>query len=84
MRRQLRNKRGQTSLEYLLLLAATFITAYIMVRGPIGKFTNQMFANIFSGLQNLITYAEWSSEDMEDVTKGSNPASPDRLKPLHL
>lgn len=83
MKRALNNRRGQTSLEYLLLLAATFIAAYLMVRGPIGKFTNQMFANIFSGLQNLITYAEWSSEEMEAPT-GSNPASPDRLKPLHL
>jgi len=67
----------------MLLLGATFIAAYLMVQGPIGKFTNQMFANIFSGIQNLITYAEWSGEEMTEG-KPSHPMNPDRLKPLHL
>ena len=83
MIRNLKNRRGQTSLEYLLLLGATFIAAYIMTRGPIGKFTNEMFANIFSGINNLITYAEWKSEEIEPG-KGNHPMDPSHLKPLHL
>lgn len=83
MKRQLKNRRGQTSLEYLLLLGATFIAAYIMVRGPIGTFTNSLFTNIFSGLQNLITHAEWSSEEFNEG-EAVHPMNPARTKPLHL
>lgn len=83
MSRLLKSRKGQTSLEYLLLLSATFIAAYIMARGPVGKFTKEMFANIFSGIQNLITYAEWSGEEITPG-KGNHPMDPARTKPLHL
>lgn len=79
----LKNRRGQTSLEYLLLLAVTFIAAYIMVRGPVGTFTKELFTHITSGIQNLITHAEWSSEQL-DYGRPGHPTSTNRLKPLHL
>lgn len=79
----LKNNRGQTSLEYLLLLGATFVAAYIMVQGPVARFTTELFSNITSGIQNLITNAEWTSETLEYGQTG-HPSHKDRLKPLHL
>jgi hypothetical protein len=79
----LNNNRGQTSVEYLMLLAVTFIASYIMIRGPIGSFTTALFQNLYSGLQNLVTNAEFSG-DTPAFDQAGHPSNTRRLKPLHL
>jgi Flp pilus assembly pilin Flp len=79
----LKNQKGQTAVEYLLLLAACFITAYLMIRGPVATFTKDTLTNILFGIKNVVTHGEWSGEELEFAKKG-HPASPGRLKPLHL
>lgn len=79
----LKNNKGQTSLEYLLLLVAAFITAYILVSGPFGNLTVGMFRTIISGLQNMVTNAEFNGEH-PSFDQAGHPSSEKRLKPLHL
>jgi hypothetical protein len=80
---RLHHRSGQTSLEYLMLLSLAFITAYIVIRGPMSIFTRRLLGNIFSGIQNLVTNAEWTTDDLQPF-QGSHPSSQKRLKPLHL
>lgn len=79
MARILKNRRGQTSVEYLLLLALVFITAYIILTQPLATFTTQILNNIVAGMQNLIRNAELSSGS----TTPGTPGSPG-FKALHL
>lgn len=79
----LRNNRGQTSVEYLLLLAACFITAFLLIKGPVAVFTRDVLSGITGGLQNIVTNGEFTGDTFEFAKRG-HPASPARLKPLHL
>lgn len=81
--KKLRNRRGQTSVEYLMLMAMAFITAYIMVRGPVGLFTKVLFQNLQEGMQNVITHAEWSADDIQ-VGNKSHPSNKEHFKAIHL
>lgn len=78
----LNNQRGQTSLEYLLLLAATFIAAYIVMTGPIATFTTQLLTNIRLGLFNLIVAAEWPPSTRSTAQDPNKEVI--NVKPLHL
>jgi Flp pilus assembly pilin Flp len=78
-----RNDRGQTSVEYLMLLGATFITAYVMITGPFATFTTGMIAQIKNVTGNVVRNGEISGKGMNPGTAG-HPARPERLKPLHL
>ncbi len=80
---KLGSERGQTSLEYLMLLAMTFIVAYIMVRGPVARFTQGIFETLFTGIQNVVENAEWSA-DKPQFNQSGHPSDQRRLKPLHL
>jgi hypothetical protein len=74
---------GQTSVEYLLLMAMTFITAYILVRGPVANFTKGIFTTLQVGLQNMVTNAEWTP-NATTFNQTGDPSSQARLKALHL
>lgn len=68
--------------EYLLLLATVFLITYLtMTVGPLKDNTNQIIENLKGSVQSVVKYGE-----SRPVTEGSsdNPASPERLKPLHL
>lgn len=77
------NRKGQTSIEWLLLLLMAFITAYVMIQGPVASFTKDLLTNVMSGIQNLITNAEWTGDELQTGT-GKHPSAPGRLKPMHL
>ncbi len=77
------NRRGQTSVEYLLLLAAAFLTSYLIITGPLAGFTRDLLADIREGLGNLVEHAEWTTESIEPG-KGKHPGAPERLRPVHL
>lgn len=77
------NRKGQTSIEWLMLTAVAFLAAYIVVTRPIATFTVNMLNNIRGGIQNLVLHAEWSTESAEPGD-AKHPASKERLKPKHL
>jgi len=83
LRKKSRDQRGQTAVEYLMLLAVAFITAYIMVTGPLASFTVNLLNNLRSGIRNTVQHGEWSNEQI-DFGNPRHPTSPERLRPLHL
>lgn len=79
----LRNKRGQTMVEYLLLLGTAFITAYLVVTGPLADFSVNMLIHIQGSLGNTTNYGEWQVDPIKEGSS-KHPASAERLNPLHL
>ena len=78
------NQSGQVVVEYLLLLAMTFITAYIfMTVGPLPRFTSQMLNDIRNRLANVVRNGQMDAGGLEPGTPG-HPSDPQRLKGLHL
>lgn len=78
-----RQKSGQTSLEYLLLMAAAFLTSYLVITGPLSGFTKQLLTDIRAGIGNVVSHAEWTDESIERG-KDKHPSNPQRLRPVHL
>ena len=77
------NRKGQTSVEYLLLMATAFLSAYLIITGPMSSFTRQLLAHIRSGISNAITHAEWSERTIVPA-KDMHPGNPQRTRPVHL
>lgn len=80
----LKGRKGQTSLEYLLLMSVAFITAYILITGPIGRFTNLTLLRIRGGIQNTVRNGEWREGEVQGPGEKGHPGDPDRLKPVHF
>lgn len=78
-----RAQTGQTSLEYLMLLAVAFIAAYLMVTKPVADFTAGLLRDIRNGMVNLVRNAELRRESPE-VGSPIHPSNPERLRPVHL
>lgn len=79
----LKNRRGQTSLEYLLLLVAAFITTYIVTTGKIADFTRGTLFKIRSGLRNTVRNGEWKEGDVTLSGQKGHPGDPARHRPIH-
>ncbi len=77
------NKRGQTSIEYLLLLAATFFTAFLMVKGPLSGFTESFVNGTRIALKNYVQTAEYETEEIQ-VGSQQHPSSSQRFKAVHF
>ena len=75
---------GQTTVEYLLLLAMTFITAYLMVTGPVSRFTQLMLFTIRASLANVVQNGELNPGQVYAPGQPGHPSSPTRFKALHL
>ncbi len=80
----LRNRRGQTSLEYLMLLSVAFIASYIIITGPLSTFTRLTIATIRSGIQNTVRNGEWKEGEVVGPGEKGHPGDPARLKPVHF
>jgi len=80
----IRNERGQTSLEYLMLLSVAFIAAYIIITGPLSQFTRLTLVTIRSGIQNTVRNGEWLEGEVVGPGEKGHPGDPDRLKPIHF
>lgn len=83
-RRRRSSERGQTTLEYLMLLGMSAITAYILVQGPISIFTDQMLGRIRGALGNVVQNADLKSGPVVGPGQSGHPGDQARLKPLHL
>jgi uncharacterized protein (UPF0333 family) len=82
--RRLLNRRGQTSVEYLFLLSLVFITAYIILTGPLSRFTNSTFNNIESVLQNMVASGELDTGNVQVNGGTGTPMDQRRFRPVHL
>lgn len=78
-----RDERGQTTVEYLLLLCACFVTAYLMITGPFATFTTGMITQMRNVTSNVIQNGEISGQGLQPGTPGY-PGNPERFKTLHL
>ena len=79
----LKTSRGQTSLEYLMLLVLVFVTSYFMVTGPMADFTQRTILDIRSGIQSTVRNAQWKSAEQEPGTP-SHPSNRNRFRPIHF
>ena len=78
-------ERGQTSIEYILLLLLTFMTGYLLITGPIATFTNLTIVTIRAALGNVILAGELTPASGQLIQPNDplNPANPARLQPVH-
>lgn len=81
--KHLGNRRGQTTVEYLLLMALTFITAYIMITGPISTFTADMINRLRAGMGNMVQNGDLTSGPIVQPGTAGHPGDLTRLKRLH-
>jgi hypothetical protein len=75
--KQLKNQKGQTSIEWLLLTAVAFMTAYIAITGPFSRFTLSFINNIKSVTRGIVQNGEIRPD-------AAPPSTPSRLKGVHL
>jgi hypothetical protein len=80
----IRNRRGQTTVEYLLLLAATFVTSYFVVTGPMSSFTRQLLTTIRSALVNVVQNGELTPGEVLSPGQSGHPGDPARARPVHF
>lgn len=82
--RKLKSQSGQVVVEWLLLMAMAFITAYlIMTAGPLPTFTTKLIGDIRSRLGNVVRNGEMETTGGEQGSAG-HPSDSRRMKPLHL
>ncbi len=73
----LKNRRGQTSVEWLMLMAAASLTAFVVISGPISNFTIGFVKEIRDFTQNIVLRGE-------SDPKAPPPSDPKRFRPVHL
>ena len=78
-----RSQSGQTVVEYLLLLVVTFITAYIMMTGPLATFTRSMLIGLQQVMTNIVQHGELSTDEIKEGNP-RYPSSQERLRAVHL
>lgn len=84
MKKRLSSRKGQTVVEYLMLMALCFVTGFLMVTGPVANFTRLMVATIRSSIVNVVQNAELRPGEQLEPGEGGHPSDPTRGKPLHL
>ncbi|MSP17947.1 MAG: hypothetical protein EXR74_00055 [Bdellovibrionales bacterium] len=63
--------------EWLMLIVASFTTAYFIITGPFADFTVGFLRKIQTYTQSIVLKGE-------SETKASEPSDPKRFKPVHL
>ena len=84
MRRHVANTRGQAIVEYLMLLAAAFITTYLVITGPMASFTTSMIQTIRGAMGNVVQNGELTPGQVRQPGEPGHPGDPVRVRPLHL
>ncbi len=73
---------GQTTVEYLLLMAVAASVAYLVLTGPFATFTQLVITSISGALGNAVQYAEVTTQTVS-TTATQYPGNPARFRPLH-
>jgi len=82
MVRLIKNEKGQTVVEYLLLTGAAALTA-LFILPKFGEFTVSTINEIRDRLGSVVRNGELSQDTKEPGQKG-HPGNEDRFKPLHF
>lgn len=77
------NNKGQTSVEYLLLLTVAFISSYLVIMGPVASFTTSMILRLRSAMGNIVQNADLVPGQVVPPGDNNHPGSPKRLRRLH-
>jgi len=78
----LKNKQGQTAIEFILLTAVAAFTA-ILILPQFGTFTVNTINDIKGRLGSVAKDGELSQDEKQPGQVG-HPGHPNRLKPLHF
>ncbi|NDC23394.1 MAG: hypothetical protein EBZ49_04615 [Proteobacteria bacterium] len=78
----LKNERGQSVVEYLLLTLAAAVTAFFILP-EFGQFTVQTLEDIRERLGSVAKDGELSQSEKQPGQKG-HPSDPERFKALHF
>jgi Flp pilus assembly pilin Flp len=84
LKKRVSDESGQTTVEYLLLLAMAFIVAYFMITGPLSQFTLLMLAQIRSAIANVVQNGELAAGQVYEAGDPGHPSASQRFKALHL
>jgi hypothetical protein len=66
-----------------MLLSVAFISAYLVVTGPLATFTRLTIFTIRSGIQNTVRNGEWRDGEVVGPGEAGHPGDPARLRPVH-
>lgn len=77
-----KNQKGQTVVEYLLLTFAAAVTAFFILP-EFGKFTVQTIDDIRGRLGSVAKDGELSQSEKQPGQKG-HPSRPERFRALHF
>ena len=78
------SQNGQVVVEYLMLLSLAFITAYLMITGPVATLTRLIVVTIRSSLENVVHNGEIRAGERINPGEAGHPSDPARGKALHL
>jgi len=78
------NERGQTMIEWLMLMALAFISAYLVITGPMATFTRQMLFTVRVGITNVVQNGDFKLGAPAQPGESGHPSDPSRGKALHL
>jgi len=84
MKKLLKNRKGQTTLEYLLLLSAAFISGYIVVTGPMNRAAEYAIVSFKSSITSIVQNGENTPGEVATPGSGNHPGNAKRYKALHL
>lgn len=70
-------------MEYLLLMAVAFITAYIMITGPVSSFTIGMIQTLSAAMGNIVQNGDLKTGQVVPPGQSGHPSDPSRLKRVH-
>ena len=83
MSKFLHNQKGQTTVEYLMLMAVVFFIAYLVVTKPVSTFTEGMIQQLRDVTENVVRNGEISGKGLNPGAPG-HPTDRERLKAVHL
>jgi hypothetical protein len=74
---------GQTTVEWLLLMSVAFITSYIMITGPLARYTKIVLLTFGSNVKNVVQNGELEAGNLVPAGQPGHPSDPTRYKYLH-
>lgn len=83
LRQRLRDRRGQTVVEWLLLTAMVFIVAYVVMSGPMSTYTRIVLADMRSRLVGVIQNGDNTPGEVALPGTNGHPLDDSHYKALH-
>lgn len=81
--RRRRASAGQTTIEYLMLLAMAAGTAFLVINGPVKTFSSLIVVTFRSTLANVVQNGAMLPGDTAEIGDSRHPSARDHGKRLH-